>query len=276
MFKMLPLFFFSHFSNPFGIDKRNDCGETALITAAREGDTEKVLALIGKGANVNARNWQGHTPLLLAVERGCTRMALILIANGADINDKDYYGHTHLMRAVWRNDINMTLALIANGADVNAQTKKDGMTPLMQAVKYCSVHTFQVLLDNNADVNIKNRYGKTVLDLAVENGRSILHADIGHFSFVEMLQQHGVDISPVREFIERYAAEKQKRIEKNMRECTQESLYLAKEDQRRFNGSPVKRLLNNFKNTHDETKDHSEVTINVVPTSIAAQKFDIA
>lgn len=71
-----------------------------LIDAAAYGKTNKVIALIEKGANVNARDnredWKRWTPLHWAASCAQTETVETLIEAGADLNAKDTNGMTPL------------------------------------------------------------------------------------------------------------------------------------------------------------------------------------
>ncbi|MFX0200286.1 MAG: ankyrin repeat domain-containing protein, partial [Candidatus Hodarchaeota archaeon] len=70
-----------------------------LMEAASKGDTEKVHALLAKGADVNAKDNDGLTALMRAALQGHTDTVHALLAKGADVNAKDNDGLTALMRA---------------------------------------------------------------------------------------------------------------------------------------------------------------------------------
>lgn len=80
------------------VDKRNSTDDyTALMYAARNGQADTVLSLIGSGADVNAANIHGETPLMLAASRGNVDIVRALIDGGADIGRKNLKGETALM-----------------------------------------------------------------------------------------------------------------------------------------------------------------------------------
>lgn len=147
------------------------CNE--LITAAENGDLNRVREQLEKGVDVNARSGAGHTALMLAAHAGHfdvvkalldakadpnlraltfhageyqTLMAAMnrcnkdwekildaMIAAGGEVNPKEPFSTTPLIYAIARYDSVMVKALIAKGADVNLKTER-GTTPLMTAV----------------------------------------------------------------------------------------------------------------------------------------------
>ena len=71
----------------------------SLLEAAWKGDTEKVQALLAKGADVNAKAVYGTTALMFAALEGHTDIVQALLEKDADVNAKAVYGTTALMTA---------------------------------------------------------------------------------------------------------------------------------------------------------------------------------
>ena len=65
---------------------------TALHTAAKEGDKKLAEFLIKNGASINAGNFGGETPLGLAVRNGKTEIAELLIDKGVGVNGSSGMG----------------------------------------------------------------------------------------------------------------------------------------------------------------------------------------
>ena len=151
--------------NPSLINQRDPGnGDTPLHKTARNnfsGNTAGVattIALIDRGADVNAKNNEGHTPL----HKACsplfgnnsftvmsTEIAKILIEHGADLNARDKYDSTPLhYAAMMPFDTSFAELLINNGANINARNKK-GKTPLGHAT----------LINNTVVVKFLRKYG---------------------------------------------------------------------------------------------------------------------
>jgi uncharacterized protein len=75
-------FLLSHRANPNG-----DCGgrsQSAVLGAARSGNSAILKKLLDHGAAVNVQDCQGDTPILLAVNGGSLEMTRLLLQHNAD------------------------------------------------------------------------------------------------------------------------------------------------------------------------------------------------
>jgi len=97
--------------------------EPALIEVAKNGDLQKVEALIAEGADINQRDSSGNTPLIKAISFGHFDVAKDLIDKGADINafyiDKQGKKISALTSALYKYDIRFTKLLLQAGADTS-------------------------------------------------------------------------------------------------------------------------------------------------------------
>ncbi|XP_048250880.1 serine/threonine-protein phosphatase 6 regulatory ankyrin repeat subunit C-like [Haliotis rufescens] len=165
------------------VTSKNGLGKTALHLVCEHryplfGDsvTHKRVTeqLIAAGADVNVQDKDGNTPLMMAVKT--ERNISPLLTAGANVNSKNGLGKTalHLVsdhmyeHALINERQSNTEQLIAAGADVSAQDE-DGNTPLHICVKNNDYRSVKALLGVlPSDVNIRNRNGKSALDLAEE------------------------------------------------------------------------------------------------------------
>jgi uncharacterized protein len=76
-----------------------------------------VLALIERGADLNAPNDEGEPPLHCAMSHFETGVALALIEAGADLETLDLTGHSPLARAVCMGHAKLTEELLRRGAN---------------------------------------------------------------------------------------------------------------------------------------------------------------
>ena len=188
-----------HLAAGTDVNAKDDEGMTPLHLAAHADHKKIVELLIAKGADVNAKDNMGFTPLMV---RSTKEIGELLIAKGADVNAKNDSGRTCLHSS----DKEFAELLIAKGADVNAKDKDDE-TPLDWCIKrgnketadllrkhggkYGTIHgavgggdieVIKVFLAAGADVNVKNDYGETPLDWAIQFKRT---------EIANLLRKHG-------------------------------------------------------------------------------------
>jgi ankyrin repeat protein len=175
----------------------------ALCAAAERGKTAEVLALIKKGAPVNAHGpTYGKTPLVLAILHRHPETVRALLANGADVHCADgsqrypmYYCHI--------STVEIMKMILARGGDreVNyyaGATDKDprgiGKTCLGSVCAYGqgAPEMIPLLVKAGADPNKKYLYLKsTPLILAIENERK----GFDHAVYVKVLIDNGADVN---------------------------------------------------------------------------------
>ena len=150
-----------------------------LHDACRKGQVEVAMALIDKGADVNARDKYGNTSLHLALRKVHTEVAMALIDKGADIYIKNMHQRTpqctqemkDLFNSIWRS------------------------TPLLAAMHGNDMGAFQALLADstndcvNQDVgdNWKGRGG------GGGGGWTALHVAAYSFAFGHSIYSHRMD-----------------------------------------------------------------------------------
>jgi ankyrin repeat protein len=79
------------------VNHQNDDGRTALMYAARNGDTQAVNALLRNGASVNIADNDGETALMKAAASSCTEETVrALLSAGADLTARDHKGRNAL------------------------------------------------------------------------------------------------------------------------------------------------------------------------------------
>jgi ankyrin repeat protein len=125
---------------------------TALHWAARRGDAAMVTTLVTAGANVRAATrLASYTALHLAAERGSAQAIAALLTAGADVNARTSTGATPLMLAAASGDTASVAALLDGGADVNAAETDRGQTPLIFAAAAGRLDVVRLLLKRGAD-----------------------------------------------------------------------------------------------------------------------------
>ena len=121
--------------NRIRADVRDEEGNTSLMRAALDGQTEIVKGLLRNGADVNAQNLEGRTALMFAIINLRTATVKTLLQFGADVNVQARRGCTPLMLAACSGDIGITQALLIRGADAR-KICWPGKTALVVAIEH--------------------------------------------------------------------------------------------------------------------------------------------
>jgi len=103
------------------INARDEHGQTALMNAARDGQTAVVRLLVERGAALDHHAKYGLTALMLAVIRGHLEVVRVLVEAGAELalmgtGAPGFHGKTAEALARDRGDASV-LAILAGGAD---------------------------------------------------------------------------------------------------------------------------------------------------------------
>ncbi|XP_012255639.2 ankyrin repeat domain-containing protein 11 isoform X1 [Athalia rosae] len=118
-----------------------------------------------RASRSRCRNERGETPLHVAAIRGDEAQVRRLISRGADPNAKDFAGWTPLHEACNHGWLGTARILIEAGAFVNALGLDDD-TPLHDAAVNGHLELVKLLVDSGADSTLKNKRGKTPVDVA--------------------------------------------------------------------------------------------------------------
>jgi|GEM_PF-2277900 len=114
-------------------------------------------------------NKAGHTPLMHTAVRSYTDSVTFLLEHGADVDAVNAEGNTALHLCAGHQLYWQAIApLIAGGADVK-KTNAQGETPLQIAAAQ-SGPGFLQLMKHDTDSKQRDRFGKTLLIRAAENG----------------------------------------------------------------------------------------------------------
>jgi ankyrin repeat protein len=130
-----------------------DAKQTALMWATSEKHVDIVRALVAAGADVHAHTSGGFSALLFAARQGDSESGAVLLEAGADPNDRARDGSTALVIAVASGRDDMAILLLDRGADPNASG--GGYSALHAAVPKDMRRTIQALLAHGADPNLR-------------------------------------------------------------------------------------------------------------------------
>lgn len=174
-------------------DSENDehIRQSALLFAARAGDSETVKRLIVEGASVDQRTpFTGsidddYTPLGIAAREGHTEIVRLLLGAGADprrvvglmkatpVHEAAYFGHAHVIEELTR----VRDESAAPRPELDAQGSYNGLTALHDAVWHGHLDAVRVLVEAGARLDLKTHAGLTPRDLALLYG----YDDIARF-----------------------------------------------------------------------------------------------
>ncbi len=143
-----------------------------LFKAIEDNNYLGIESSIRDGAIIDSKNVDGRTPLHYAVNNGHIKVVNILLANGADATKVTNKGNTPLHTAASKGHKEIIEALLQRVSHnklsdfINAKTIVKGTTSLHVATENSFFEAVKSLLKHGAIYNIKNKEGKTPLDLS--------------------------------------------------------------------------------------------------------------
>ena len=188
------------------LKKRLAAALYSMMDAAREGDADRVKAMLMRGLDINAADYDKRSTLHLSCAEGNSKVVELLIAEGANVHALDRYGYNALHYAVVNNHSLIADLLSRNGAELNYKKPADhlcaaaghgqmdrirvlvkygvgvnsadfdGRTALHLASSQGNLRVVELLLSMEANVNKQDRWGHTPLDEAVGKGHDLVAA----------------------------------------------------------------------------------------------------
>lgn len=164
-----------------------------LIAAMRNQDKDLVMQLITQGASLGLRSEEGYTLLHFCSIYNDEQMAELLISHGADINTKDNLLRSPYQVAVESESMGVATLLVQNGCSIGSSiddalelarrsdqipgfpgllkslatrlnSQPQRLFPLQQAIANDEVTVLEQLCEAGFDTNLKDGYGKSLLD----------------------------------------------------------------------------------------------------------------
>ncbi|HET9193000.1 MAG TPA: ankyrin repeat domain-containing protein [Vicinamibacterales bacterium] len=145
--------------------------DSALVSAAKDGDLRAVRALLAKRVNVNETARDGSTALLWAVYHSDVEMTKALLAAGAKADTANKYGVTPLIQAARTGDTPLIDSLLKAGAKATL-AHPDGETALMAAARTGRIDAVRLLIEAASDVNATTYQQETPLMWASAEGHA--------------------------------------------------------------------------------------------------------
>lgn len=156
---------------------------TALMNAARNGDTEAVRKMLDLGAEVDQKTSKGKTALMLAAAGGFTETVKVLVDRGADVNARDNYDTTAIIAAATAGHPETAVTLLKYGADATFKDSSGG-SALSNATFFGNTEVVVSLLNNMPD-----------LPANTGNELLLLCAGLGHEEIAKALLDKGVNVN---------------------------------------------------------------------------------
>lgn len=220
--------------NHINTNLKNSRGETALFEAIRKGKLDIVMALIKHFTDVNITNFRGESPLMLASQKGNIEIISVLLENGAnpkvrnqkgesilfyalrshlrhvydyvrmlspDLRKTDFKDNSLLHSSAEMGSVLMVQHLLS--LDENPHHKNNlKETPIFAAARRGDTYMLQILVSSGAYIDVKNKYGKTIFDIAHEN------EDYNVIDFIESHQQSSLYNKNIEKYPLRHAVVK--------------------------------------------------------------------
>lgn len=156
-------------------EERNDKGETLLMAATYDHNTEAAKVLIDAGANVNAQDKILNSPFLYAGASGYLDILKMCLNAKPDYRVYNRYGGTALIPACERGHIEVVKELLKDKSFPKDHVNRLGWTGLLEAIILSNggpahVQIVQILVDAGCDVNIADKDGVSPLSHAKQRG----------------------------------------------------------------------------------------------------------
>jgi hypothetical protein len=187
---------------------------TPLHAASHSGHVDTVRMLLDHGARPNARVNEWKSPLYRAYRGNHLKVMRLLLERGADVDvpdgalgtllhDSSHLGQVEVVRLLLLHEPNLNARgfeqstplffaslfghtkvvqlLLEHGAEVNSQAWGQCI-PVFAAVRCGYLETVRLLLDRGADIRFRDPHGRTLFQIATENG---------HHDAAKLLLEHG-------------------------------------------------------------------------------------
>ena len=170
----------------FGVN--DDYFATALAVSCTVGNMPMVSHLISLGADIqnNIAMGSSTTPLYAAASNGYADIVSLLLAAGADCDEIIPSGANPLIIACAEGYSAVVSLLLCAGASVNKQSTCTGSTPLHCACLNNHVDIAIELLIAGASMDIKDKQGRTPLDVAgTEKTRAAVYSSAAVYDMMK-------------------------------------------------------------------------------------------
>lgn len=144
---------------------------------ARMGHAEDLAELFRQGLPANLRNDKGDSLLMLAAYNGQSDAARVILEAGGDPELANDRGQTPLAGAAFKDDLVIARLLLQHGAAVDG-TGDGTRTALMTAAMFDRTEMVDLLLQNGADPDRRDASDQTAADMARAMGAQATPAQL--------------------------------------------------------------------------------------------------
>ena len=122
---------------------------------------------------INNTDSFGNSPLMICSQRNWADSIEILLANEhCDVNHQNFFGSSALMCSSSHGHLDALRVLCRYpNVDINLLSRF-GQTALMKAAQAGKAESIKILIDHGARVDVRNKQGKSAIDIAAEKGHS--------------------------------------------------------------------------------------------------------
>jgi ankyrin repeat protein len=106
------------------VDGANAQGQTPLMWASMDGNTDTIKWLLAHGAKVNAADKKGFTPIFFALRSKIASAPTVLLDAGADVNVIVADGTSVVQAAITTENIPFAIQAVSHGADLHRADKQ--------------------------------------------------------------------------------------------------------------------------------------------------------
>ncbi|WP_133406345.1 ankyrin repeat domain-containing protein [Parashewanella tropica] len=160
------------------IEQRLNANRQLLFEVCKNGEIEKLNALIQHGINLNTRDSNGFSPLYYATMKCHLSTIEVLVNNGARIvtHEEKSTLHSRLSFSCSRFGHQRQINAIAlSGIDLNKRFDFE-RTALMRASSNGNIEAVRTLLKHSSNIDSADCVGSTALHLAADHGHSAVVA----------------------------------------------------------------------------------------------------
>jgi uncharacterized protein len=170
---------------------RSETMNEELIQAAERGNTERVLELLGRGADINLQDTQGRTPVMAATYGNHVETVAAFLKAGADVNLRDTMLNNPFLYAGAEGFLEILKLSYEAGADPTLTNRYGGIA-IIPASERGHVEVVKYLLEHKTiNVNHVNNLGWTALLEAI----ILSDGGLRHQQIIKLLIKHGADVN---------------------------------------------------------------------------------